>query len=256
MAKAIDNISELLTEELKGFLLEARAGSTSEIEVDVDARISQYRMRFLGLVVRCRFSLITKSWLTFSIPQGKLQAIQPQITNAKFEGGLRGPWPKAKYETMVLHVQELVGSLALLSNSWSRMDSAWAKGLVDDTPFFEPNFVSIFHCRLGWLLTCDQKIADILGVLSLCTHSLRDGQPMPASFPLIERLATHGMQRQQQASHSRHHAARYVQRDQVVRDASMFVLDSVESPKNGSGKARLNWKMLQVCQLHKISCRC
>jgi hypothetical protein len=43
---------------------------------------------------------------------------------------------------MISHVQELVGALALLSNSWSRMDSLWAKGLVDDTPVFEPNFVS------------------------------------------------------------------------------------------------------------------
>jgi hypothetical protein len=43
---------------------------------------------------------------------------------------------------MVARVQELVGALALLSNSWLRMEGRWAKGLVDDTPFFEPNFVS------------------------------------------------------------------------------------------------------------------
>jgi hypothetical protein len=55
MAKAIDNIAELLTEELKGFLLEARVGTTSHGDVDVDARVSQYRMRFLGLVVRPNF---------------------------------------------------------------------------------------------------------------------------------------------------------------------------------------------------------
>lgn len=39
-------------------------------------------------------------------------------------------------------MQELVGALALLSSSWLRMEGRWAKGLVDDTPFFEPNFVS------------------------------------------------------------------------------------------------------------------
>lgn len=39
-------------------------------------------------------------------------------------------------------MQELIGALALLSSSWLRMDASWARGLVDDTPFFEPNFVS------------------------------------------------------------------------------------------------------------------
>lgn len=66
MAKAIDNIAELLTEELKGFLLEARVGTVSDGEVDVDARVSQYRMRFLGLVVRAH-RLYLESWLMFRI---------------------------------------------------------------------------------------------------------------------------------------------------------------------------------------------
>lgn len=39
-------------------------------------------------------------------------------------------------------IQELLGAMALLSNSWTRMRSGWAKALVDDTAFFEPNFVS------------------------------------------------------------------------------------------------------------------
>lgn len=52
----------------------------------------------------------------------------------------------------MVRIQELVGAMALLSNSWTRMQSGWAKVLVVDTPFFEPNFVSPFAC-IGTRLT-------------------------------------------------------------------------------------------------------
>jgi hypothetical protein len=148
LAKAIDNSAELFIEEIKGFLLKARVdGNAMESDTTIDAQLSQYRTRFLGLVVSFMLhanrqlpqSLIT---IRFHTTQGKLQAAELQIVNARFEPGLRGPWPRTKYEAMVSRVQELVGGLALLSNSWVRMEGPWAKGLVDDTPFFEPNFVS------------------------------------------------------------------------------------------------------------------
>lgn len=74
-----------------------------------------------------------------------MQAIPPQIANAKFEPSLFGDWPRAKYEALMSRNQELLGAMALLGNSWTRMRSGWAKVLVDDTPFFEPNFVSHLH---------------------------------------------------------------------------------------------------------------
>jgi hypothetical protein len=52
LAKAIDNMAELYTEEVKGFLLEANlyeAGKTQTL--DVEERATRYRTRFLGLIV-------------------------------------------------------------------------------------------------------------------------------------------------------------------------------------------------------------
>ncbi|KAJ9113890.1 hypothetical protein QFC19_000084 [Naganishia cerealis] len=216
LAKAIDNIAELYTEEVKGFLLEARLYDTTKQQtLDAEERATRYRTRFLGLVA-------------------KLQAISPQIANAKFEPGLRGPWPKAKYETLIIRIQELLGAMALLSNSWTRMRGGWAKVLVDDTPFFEPNF-----------------IADSLGLLSLITHSLRDGREMPASLPLMERLAAHSM--------NRHHhrlaeslkfagpASSYRQGNRIVQDALISIPHDVDN--GGKRPGHLNWQMLQDEQL-------
>jgi hypothetical protein len=48
-------------EEIKGFLLKARAGGdSSEPEGDVDARMAPYRTRFLGLIVSLAAPLFTK----------------------------------------------------------------------------------------------------------------------------------------------------------------------------------------------------
>lgn len=53
LAKSIDNSSELFMEEIKGFLLKARAHDNPiERGTDPEAGISPYRTRFLGLVVR------------------------------------------------------------------------------------------------------------------------------------------------------------------------------------------------------------
>lgn len=143
IAKTIDRLAELYTDEIKGFLLEANLYSAgTQQTLDVEERATRYRTRFLGLVVssrdfgECRLA---------DDSQGKMGAIPPQIANAKFEPGLRGPWPVKKYEALMTRIHELLGAMALLSNSWTRMRSGWAKVLVDDTPFFEPNFVSASH---------------------------------------------------------------------------------------------------------------
>lgn len=48
-------------EEIKGFLLKARAGGdASEPEGDVDARMAPYRTRFLGLIVSLAAPLFTQ----------------------------------------------------------------------------------------------------------------------------------------------------------------------------------------------------
>ncbi|KAJ9117013.1 hypothetical protein QFC22_004671 [Naganishia vaughanmartiniae] len=236
-AKAIDNIAELYTEEVKGFLLEARLyNATNPEPLDVEERASRYRTRFLGVML-------------------KLQAISPQISNAKFEPALRGPWPKAKYEALMARIQELLGALALLSNSWTRMRGGWAKVLVDDTPFFEPNFVSLSDCLLVLgnveRLFSGVQIADSLGLLSLITHSLRDGREMPASLPLAERLATHSMHKHQHGleetfdaghPHSGHNDS-----TRIVRDA----MDAIPDNADGASLRRghLNWRTLQDEQL-------
>ncbi|GHJ86374.1 hypothetical protein NliqN6_2776 [Naganishia liquefaciens] len=210
IAKTVDRLAELYTEEIKGFILEANLYTEGmQQTLNIEERATRYRTRFLGLV-------------------GKIQAIQPQMTNARFEPALRGPWPREKYESLMHRIQELLGAMALLSNSWTRMRSGWAKFLVEDTPFFEPNF-----------------IADSLGLLSLITHSLRDGQQMPASLPLVERLAGLSLQR--------HHHAETNDSISSYRRGNMLVRDTVLDVPVGKDKTghagRLNWRMLQDEQL-------
>lgn len=52
LAKSIDNSSELFMEEIKGFLLKARAhDNPTARDADLDAKLSPFRARFLGLAV-------------------------------------------------------------------------------------------------------------------------------------------------------------------------------------------------------------
>lgn len=52
LATAIDSIAELYTEEVKGFLLEARLyDNRNQQPLDVEERATRYRTRFLGLIV-------------------------------------------------------------------------------------------------------------------------------------------------------------------------------------------------------------
>jgi hypothetical protein len=52
LATALDSIAELYTEEVKGFLLEARLyESPNQQPLDVEERATRYRTRFLGLIV-------------------------------------------------------------------------------------------------------------------------------------------------------------------------------------------------------------
>jgi hypothetical protein len=52
LAKSIDNSSELFMEEIKGFLLKACAhDNPTACDADLDAKLSPFRARFLGLAV-------------------------------------------------------------------------------------------------------------------------------------------------------------------------------------------------------------
>ena len=86
------------------------------------------------------------------------------------------------------------------------------------------------------------QIADSLSLLSLITHSLRDGQRMPASLPLMERLATLSLQRHHHAG-SEGAISSYRQGNKLVRDTVLEIPRGMD--KTGHA-GRLNWRMLQV----------
>lgn len=92
----------------------------------------------------------------------------------------------------------------------------------------------------------DAQIADTLSLLSLITHSLRDGREMPASLPLVERLATHSL-------HKHHHgvdgALKSDHQLSVNSAGTHIVGDTLIAIPQNAGSSRhghLNWRTLQV----------
>ncbi|OCF73911.1 hypothetical protein I204_05757 [Kwoniella mangroviensis CBS 8886] len=105
---------------------------------------------------------------------GRIMAMQPQFDFARLEPGLRGPWPKTKYEALYKTQSQLLSTLALLSSAYSRMDVKWCKRLASRSELMHPAF-----------------IADCLSMFSILQQSLRTGEPLPAMIPIFERLAIH-----------------------------------------------------------------
>ncbi|WRT64249.1 uncharacterized protein IL334_001180 [Kwoniella shivajii] len=105
---------------------------------------------------------------------GRILGMQPQLQFASIEPGLRGPWPKKKYEALFKAQGQVLSTLALLSNSYSRMDVRWCRRLASRSELMHPAF-----------------IADCISLFSILEQSLRTGQPLPPMIPIFERLAIH-----------------------------------------------------------------
>ncbi|WWC66524.1 uncharacterized protein I206_100427 [Kwoniella pini CBS 10737] len=105
---------------------------------------------------------------------GRIMGMQPQLVYASIEPGLRGPWPKQKYEALFKTQSQVLSTLALLSSAYSRMDVKWCKRLASRSELMHPSF-----------------IADCLSTFSILQQSLRTGEPLPPMIPVFERLAIH-----------------------------------------------------------------
>jgi len=60
---------------------------------------------------------------------------------AKFEPGMRGPWPAKQYDQLVGCLGQIINSLALLSGAYGHMDRTWAKRLAENADTLHPSFV-------------------------------------------------------------------------------------------------------------------
>ncbi|KIM39011.1 hypothetical protein M413DRAFT_447369 [Hebeloma cylindrosporum] len=105
----------------------------------------------------------------------RLMYIHPSLTTAKFEPQFSGTWPRDKYEELLMLQIRMLGSLALLSVSFVKLDSKWCSDLVQRAPYLNPNFLS-----------------DVFTTLHILSNSLMQGHALPAHLPkLRERLVYH-----------------------------------------------------------------
>ncbi|WVR05967.1 hypothetical protein IAU60_002995 [Kwoniella sp. DSM 27419] len=105
---------------------------------------------------------------------GRALTMKPQLAFAGAEPGLRGPWPKKKYEALYQAQNQVITTLALLSSAWARMDDEWCKRLATRSELLHPAF-----------------IADCLSLFSMLQQALKTGSPLPPLIPIFERLALH-----------------------------------------------------------------
>ncbi|WVQ97371.1 hypothetical protein IAU59_004483 [Kwoniella sp. CBS 9459] len=112
---------------------------------------------------------------------GRLVTMQPQLTFAGAEPGLKGPWPRKKYEALFRTQTQVLSTIALLSGAYSRMEVKWCKMLATRSELMHPAF-----------------IADCLSLFSILQQALRTGEPLPPLIPIFERLAFHHSQTQSQ----------------------------------------------------------
>ncbi|WWC86361.1 uncharacterized protein L201_001236 [Kwoniella dendrophila CBS 6074] len=117
---------------------------------------------------------------------GRIMAMQPQLAYAGVEPGLRGPWPKKKYEALFKTQSQILSTLALLSSAYSRMDVKWCKRLATRSELMHPAF-----------------IADCLSMFSILQQALRTGEPLPPMIPIFEKLAIHRNAMKGMARHQR-----------------------------------------------------
>ncbi|KDR68787.1 hypothetical protein GALMADRAFT_78068 [Galerina marginata CBS 339.88] len=104
----------------------------------------------------------------------RLRFIYPSLTTAKFEPQLSGTWPLAQYQELFMLQSRVLGSLALLTTSFAKLDTKWCSALVR-TPFMNPNFLS-----------------DVFTTITVLSNSLMNGHALPAYLPkLRDRIVYH-----------------------------------------------------------------
>ncbi|KAF9560292.1 hypothetical protein CPC08DRAFT_708223 [Agrocybe pediades] len=105
----------------------------------------------------------------------RMRDLYPSLTTAKFEPQFSGTWPHEEYQELFRIQQRILGSLALLITSFTKLDTKWCSALVHRTPFMNPNF-----------------LADVFATVAILSNCLMQGHPLPAYLPkLRDRLLYH-----------------------------------------------------------------
>ncbi|KAK8866031.1 hypothetical protein IAR55_001182 [Kwoniella newhampshirensis] len=154
LAKNMGDIGDLYGQIVTGIEGEWDA-PVDDHPVDSAGRRERYKDRFLKIM-------------------GRMMSMEPQIAFAASEPGLKGPWPKKKYEALFHAQSHVVATLALLSGAYSRLEVKWCKRLTRRSELMHPAF-----------------IADCLSLFSILQQSLGTGEPLPPLIPIFERLAFH-----------------------------------------------------------------
>lgn len=79
----------------------------------------------------------------------QIASIRSLTELAKWEGSIRGAWPREKYVKMLEVEREMIGSLAQLGGSLGHMDEKWRGELLHSTRFVNPHFVRLFSLFLS-----------------------------------------------------------------------------------------------------------
>ena len=97
---------------------------------------------------------------------------------AKFEPGMRGPWPAKQYGQLVGCLGQIINSLALLSGAYGHMDRTWAKRLAENADTLHPSFVCPF---LGLLALLDLVLMIDRRYFELVRHIALKSETCPPS---------------------------------------------------------------------------
>ncbi|KAJ7207441.1 hypothetical protein GGX14DRAFT_698162 [Mycena pura] len=170
LAATLEEMGNIFGKEVEAFLAEearARAGPAEKEEIDCldedKGKVSPKERRARRVAARI-FAVLDR-----------LRSLAPSLRTARWEPQIHGLWPHEQYAS--LHAKELkfATSLALLTSTFSKLDTTWCSILVHRTPFLNPNLLS-----------------DVFQTIDTLSHALEAGRPIPASLPLLrERLLYH-----------------------------------------------------------------
>ncbi|ORX36047.1 hypothetical protein BD324DRAFT_651951 [Kockovaella imperatae] len=154
LARCISSTSDLYSYIIQSIENDTEVEDESREKDVVMKRIDRIRGQFVGVM-------------------GQLSVIEQKIAFASFEPGVRGPWPKKRYEAIFRAQLGLLNALALLGFAHARLKPQWARRL-ERTNLMNPDF-----------------IADSLHHFYLLHSSLEAGRPLPVNTSILERLVYH-----------------------------------------------------------------
>ncbi|KAF4566563.1 hypothetical protein EYR36_011994 [Pleurotus pulmonarius] len=154
VAASLEHLGRVFASEVDAILAEEAKGRKGIVEKpNMDEHLE-------GAEVSLKEKRIRKLAEKLLAVATRLQALTPSLTTGKWEPQLQ---------------TRLISCLALLAGSFVRLDTNWCYILVHKTPFLNPYL-----------------LADVFSTISVLSHALSAGHPVPASLPrLRDRLIYH-----------------------------------------------------------------